>query len=77
MADATVLTDLQKTEQLKPGDACEFQTAISRVWHEGTVIENGGSYYWKIKNNKTGEVTSPHIESVRAPGTDPWKRWNR
>jgi hypothetical protein len=73
---ATVLADLKKTEELAAGDACEFRYPARRQWRGGVVVTNGGSGYWAVRDDKTGEVCEAlHIEHVRAPGTDPWERW--
>lgn len=69
------LTDLQRTEQLKHGDSCEFEYPAVKGWRQGTVIRNGGEGYWYVRDEETGEVNwSLYIENVRAPGTDPWGR---
>lgn len=66
-------TDLHLTEQLKPGDPCEFRYPARMEWRKGVVVRNGGSYYWYVKDAETGEETRGlYIEHVRAPGTDPW-----
>ncbi len=72
----STFADLEKTEALREGDACEFRYPARGTWRKGTVVENGGSSYWKIKDDETGEVDGFfYIEHVRAPGTDPWGRW--
>lgn len=67
------LTDLQRTEQLAEGDPCEFRHPASRRWQPGTVVLNGGSSYWHVRDAQGCSVTGLYIEHVRAPGTDPWK----
>ena len=67
-------TDLQRTEQLKPGDRCEFRYPARREWQPGIVLRNGGSGYWHVQNAQGSIATGLYIEHVRAPGTDPWGR---
>lgn len=73
-----VMTDLAKTRALAPGDACEFRYPARKEWQPGTVVENGGSLWWAVRDEgdsegRKGEVTRGlYIEHVRAVGTDPW-----
>lgn len=70
---ASALSDMQRTEQLKVGEACEFRFPARREWRPGRVEVNGGSYFWQILDDETGKsVQGLYIEHVRAPGTDPW-----
>jgi hypothetical protein len=67
--------DLQRTEQLAEGDACEFHYPARREWKPGVVIRNGGSSYWIVRDTEADRVVNGlYIEHVRAPGTDPWPR---
>jgi hypothetical protein len=72
------LTDLQKLEALSPGDACEFRYPARREWQPGTVVKNGGSSFWEVRDEGDSEglkgqvATGLYIEHVRAVGTDPW-----
>lgn len=70
-----VLTDLEKTERLREGDACEFEYPARKGWRPGVVVRNGGTGYWYVRDDASGEVSyGLYIEHVRAPGTDPWGR---
>lgn len=66
------MTDLEKTEALKPGDPCEFRFPARTTWLKGTVVKNGGSGYWTIRCVSSAIEHGLYIEYVRAPGTDPW-----
>lgn len=67
------MTDLEKTEALRPGDACEFRFPARREWRPGTVDINGGWGWWRVIDTETGKrCDGLYIEHVRAPGTDPW-----
>jgi hypothetical protein len=66
------MTDLERTERLAAGDACEFRFPARRRWQPGTVVHNGGSGYWHVRDAQGASVTGLYIEHVRAPGTDPW-----
>lgn len=69
---------LAKIEALKPGDACEFHYMARTQWLPGTVIENGGGWYWQIRDesgvdNNRGQTATVWIENVRLPGqTEAW-----
>lgn len=77
---------IRKTENLKPGDECEFRFPARKQWHPATVVQNGRAGYWRVRNSTlivddsgyvpdrpAGTVVSGlYIEHVRAPGTDPW-----
>lgn len=68
---------LSKIEALKPGDACEFQYTSRGPWFPGTVIQNGGPWYWRIRDDSNVEdrEVQVHIECVRLPGqTEAWSR---
>lgn len=66
--------DLRLTEQLQPGDDCEFRHPARSEWLPGVVVFNGGYGYWEVRNEATGSlVHGLYIEHIRAPGTDPWK----
>lgn len=68
------MTDLAKTETLPAGAACEFRYPAVNVWRPGVVVHNGGTGYWQVRNEATGELAHGlYIEHVRAPGTDPWR----
>lgn len=64
--------DLRKTEQLKPGDPCEFRFPARTAWNPGTVKVNGGSGYWTIIDAEGSTHAALYIEHVCAPGTNPW-----
>lgn len=67
--------DLRLTEQLRPGDDCEFRYPAFGGWRPGVVIKNGGYGYWWIEDDATGKIVRGcYIEHVRATGTDPWER---
>lgn len=72
------VSDLRKTEQLSPGDVCEFRYPARSAWQPGIVVHNGGSLYWQVRDmgdseNRRGQIAAGlYIEHVRAPGTDPW-----
>lgn len=74
------MTDLQKTEALRPGDPCEFRYPARSEWLNGEVVRNGGYGHWFVRDlsvveNRYGMVNRAlYIENVRAPGTDPWGR---
>lgn len=78
IAMETTLSDLERTEALRAGDPCEFRYPARRQWLAGTVIRNGGSGYWEVRDEtdyeaNRGRITrSLYIEHVRAVGTDPW-----
>lgn len=66
-------SDIQRTEQLAPGDPCEFRHPARAEWRPGRVEHNGGYGYWHVRDDETGTTSrSLYIEHVRAPGTDPW-----
>lgn len=66
------LTDLESTEALAPGDACEFRFPARIDWHRGKVVTNGGPSFWRIEDEQGNVHAGLYIEHVRAPGTDPW-----
>jgi hypothetical protein len=68
----TVLDDLRHTEDLAPGDPCEFRYPAVATWRPGRVVHNGGSGYWRVTDESGDEVQGLYIEYVRAVGTDPW-----
>jgi hypothetical protein len=69
-----VLSDLEQTERLAAGDPCEFRYPARREWRRGVVVHNGGSGFWHVRDDETGETNRAlYIEHVRAPGTDPWQ----
>lgn len=66
-------TDLERTEQLAPGDPCEFRFPARKEWLPGVVVKNGGSGLWTVRDDADGrEYDGLYIEHVRAVGTDPW-----
>ena len=72
-------TWLGKIEALAPGDCCEFHYPARSEWLAGTVVVNGGSGYWSVRDDTDvedcrGKVTeSLYIEQVRLPGqTEAW-----
>lgn len=77
---------LRKIEALRPGDACEFHYPARAEWLPGTVVENGGAYYWTVRDdtpigdprgeNRRGKLaTALYIEMIRLPGqTEAWPR---
>ena len=77
------MTDLELTEALQPGDLCEFRPLwqdypARREWRAGSVLKNGGSGYWSVKDVETGKpVYGLYIEEVRAPEPQRswWRRW--
>jgi hypothetical protein len=72
-AAAFGLSDLHRTEALEPGDPCEWRYPARSEWNLGRVVRNGGSGYWRITDDESGdEVQGLYIEWVRAVGTDPW-----
>ena len=69
----SALSDLERTERLRTGEPCEFRYPARSEWRMGTVVANGGSSYWQVRDDETGEIARAlYIEHVRAPGTDPW-----
>lgn len=79
--DSNDITWLRKIEALAPGDACEFHYPARAQWLPGTVVVNGGSGYWSIRDDsdvegRRGKVSeSLYIEQVRLPGqTEAWSR---
>lgn len=70
------MTWLQKIEALRPGDACEFHYPARREWRRGTVIKNGGAYWWTIFDEEEQKpVQGLYIEGVRCVGqTEAWSR---
>lgn len=70
--------DMLTTEKLKEGDPCEFRYPARSEWQPGTVVFNGMSGMWEVRDEgdsegRRGQVaTGLYIEHVRAPGTDPW-----
>jgi hypothetical protein len=68
-----MLTDLEKTQILLPGEKCEFRFPARTGWRQGIVESNGGGNYWRVLDVETGDtVEGIYIEHVRALGTDPW-----
>jgi hypothetical protein len=72
---------LRRIETLRPGDACEFHYPARAQWLAGTVVVNGGSGYWEVRDETDvegcrGKVASGlYIEQVRLPGqTEAWPR---
>jgi len=72
-------TWLRKIEELAPGEACEFHYPARAQWLPGTVVKNGGSGYWSIRDGsdiegRRGKVSdSLYIEQIRLPGqTEAW-----
>jgi hypothetical protein len=66
-------TDLDKTQDLRTGDDCEFRYPARQDWRQGVVVINGRGGYWGVMDVETGEaVGGLYIEHVRAPDTDPW-----
>jgi len=65
---------LRQIEALAPGDACEFHYPARSQWLPGTVVENGGSGYWEVRDEsdvegRRGEIAGGlYIEHVRLPG---------
>jgi hypothetical protein len=65
---------LSKIEALTPGDACEFHYPARSQWLPGTVVVNGGSGYWSVRDESDAEgcrgriASGIHIEHVRLPG---------
>lgn len=74
----TYMTDFQRTMALADGDACEFRYPARSEWLPGTVVRNGSSGYWHVRDESDAEgrrgqvTTSLYAEHVRAPGTNPW-----
>ncbi len=72
------MTWLQKIEALASGDKCEFHYLARSKWLPGTVVRNGKSYYWSIRDDSDGEghgkvCHAIVIEHVRLPGqTEAW-----
>jgi hypothetical protein len=66
------LDDMRATQELAPGDACEWRYPARSEWNPGRVVSNGGSGYWKVEDDLGGVHGGLYIEHVRAPGTDPW-----
>jgi hypothetical protein len=62
---------LRQIEALAPGDACEFHYPARSQWLPGTVVVNGGSGYWHIRDESDVEgcrgrvAESIYIEQVR------------
>lgn len=71
-------TDLERTLALAEGDACEFRYPARSEWLPGTVMCNGGAWYWSVRDESSAEARrgqvcrALYIEHVRAPGTNPW-----
>jgi hypothetical protein len=72
---------LRKIEALAPGDRCEFHYPARTEWLAGTVVVNGGSGYWSVRDDTDVEgcrdkvTESLYIEQVRLPGqTEAWPR---
>jgi hypothetical protein len=72
---------LRQIEALAPGDACEFHYPARSQWLIGTVVRNGGSGYWSIRDERDvegqrGKVQDGLcIEQVRLPGQiEAWPR---
>lgn len=71
------MDDLRLTEQLRPGDDCEFRYPARSEWQPGVVVVNGGYGYWRVRDEgdsegRRGRVAEGlYIEHVRAPETDP------
>jgi len=70
---------LGKIEALKPGDACEFHYPARRAWLPGTIVKNGGSNFWSVRDDsdaegRRGQVSDClYIEMIRLPGqTEAW-----
>jgi hypothetical protein len=67
------MSDLKKTQELSPGDDCEFRFPARKEWRAGMVTKNGGGGFWEVHDTADDKVvTGLYIEHVRAPGTDPW-----
>jgi hypothetical protein len=72
---------LNKILALKPGDRCEFHYPARSQWLPGTVVVNGGSGWWSIRDEsdtegRRGQVQDGlYIEGIRLPGqTEAWPR---
>jgi hypothetical protein len=66
------MSALRQTEALKTGDRCYFRFPARQAWHPGTVVHNGGSGYWRIRDEKGQEHGGLYIEHVRPVGANPW-----
>lgn len=68
------LESFKDAEELRPGDRCEFHYPARSAWQPGTVVRNGGSGYWEVRDEgdsegKRGVVARGlYIEHVRAVG---------
>lgn len=67
------MTWLQKIQALAPGDRCEFRYPARKDWLPGTVVRNGGGWYWSVRDDSGKVAESIYIEHVRLPGqTEAW-----
>lgn len=64
--------DYARTEKLRPGDPCEFRYPARSEWQPGTVVLNGGSGWWRVRDESDAEgrrgqlAEGLYIEHVRA-----------
>jgi hypothetical protein len=56
----------EEIKALKPGDACEWRPMARPDWRPGTVIVNGGSGYWTIRDAEGKEHRALYAENVKA-----------
>lgn len=65
---------IAEVEGLKPGDSCQWRPPALADWRPGTVVKNGGAYYWTVRDEGGGEHRALHIENIRpADGRDLWE----
>lgn len=53
--------DYARTERLRPGDACRFRYPARSEWLPGTVVKNGGSGYWEVRDESDREDRRGHV----------------
>lgn len=64
---------IEEITALKPGDPCEWRFPARPDWRKGTVVRNGGSGYWHIRD-EGGEVHKAlYAEYVKAAGGSHYK----
>lgn len=59
---------LRQTKALRPGDPCEWRYPAYPEWHQGTIIQNGGSGYWIVKREDGTGVRGLYVEMIKSAG---------
>lgn len=53
---------------LKPGDSCEWRPPARSDWRPGTVVVNGGSGFWHVRDAEGTVHAALYAEQVKAQG---------